>query len=328
MRFVMFGAGAVGGVVGARLYEHAHDVLLVARGAHYDAIRARGLRVVAPEGVTSLPIPVVDAPHQIEFRPDDVVVLGMKSQDTEAAVRALARTAPSSVPVVCLQNGVANERTALRHFEHVYGVCVMCPAVHLEPGVVEAHATGIAGLFDIGRYPHGVDATAEQVADALGTSRCESVVRRDIMRWKYRKLVNNLSNALDALCGPEGRSGELATRARDEGIACLGAAGIDFVSEAEDRERRGDKLPWGGTAAESRPGASTWQSLARGVDVEADYLNGEIVLLGRLHDVPTPVNQGLLELVNRAAREGRPPGSFGVDEVIRIVLGSESGPPG
>ena len=70
---------------------------------------------------------------------------------------------------------------------------------------------------------------------------------------------------------------------------CSTAAGIDHVSEAEDRARRGDILrivPI--DAASAGPGGSTWQSLARGLPVEVDYLNGEIVLLGRLHGVPTP----------------------------------------
>ena len=319
----MFGAGAVGGVVGARLHQHGHDVVFVARGAHYEAMRASGLRVKSPDGAVTLSVEVVDAPAQIDFRGGDVVVLAMKSQDTEAALTALAAVAPSSTPIVCMQNGVANERAALRYFASVYGVCVVCPAVHLEPGVVEAYANPIAGLFDIGRYPSGSDEVAQQIADALDESTCESVARTDIMRWKYRKLINNLSNAIDALCGPGTRAGVLSDEVRTEAMACLSAAGIEAASEEEDAARRGAVLPWGGAAAQSRPGASMWQSMARGVSIEADYLNGEIVLLGRLHGVPTPVNAGLLQLVKRAAREGVAPGSLSVDEVIRVVSADE-----
>jgi 2-dehydropantoate 2-reductase len=71
---------------------------------------------------------------------------------------------------------------------------------------------------------------------------------------------------------------------------------------------------------EPRKGGSTWQSLARGKRVvEADYLNGEIVLLGRLHGVPTPINAGLQALANRMAREGLPPGSMSAAEVEAAV---------
>jgi 2-dehydropantoate 2-reductase len=323
VRFVVYGAGAVGGVVGARLHQHGHDVALIARGAHHDAIRTSGLRVrTRGSNVDTLHVPVVDAPDRIDFTPDDVVVLSVKSQDTNGALAALTDAAPSTTPVVCLQNGVANERAALRWFENVYGVCIVCPAVHLEPGVVESALSGTTGLFDIGRYPHGTDAIAEEIAAALDRSTCESVVRPDIMRWKYRKLLNNLSNALDALCGPGARHGIVHERAREEGIACLRAAGIDVVSEEEDRERRGERLQFGGAAARSRPGASTWQSLARGAGVETGYLNGEIVLLGRLHGIPTPVNAGLVDLMNETARAGQPPGSVTLDEVTSIVLAS------
>ena len=106
-------------------------------------------------------------------------------------------------------------------------------------------------------------------------------------------------------------------------MACLEAAGIEYVSEEEDSARRGTTLQWGSAASQSRPGASMWQSMARGVSIEADYLNGEIVLLGRLYGVPTPTNAALLELVKQAARQRIPPGSLSVDEVIRFVSTNE-----
>ena len=152
MRFVVYGAGAVGGVVGGRLAQAGHEVVLIARGAHHDAIRDDGLRLVVPDGdPLILSIPVVSHPAGIDFRDDDVVLLAMKSQHTGKALSGLQASAPASVAVVCVQNGVANEPAALRLFDDVYGVCVVCPALHLEPGVVEAHAAPITGILDIGR---------------------------------------------------------------------------------------------------------------------------------------------------------------------------------
>ena len=267
MRFVVFGAGAIGGVVGGRLALHGHDVVLIARGAHHDAIRDSGLRIESPDGVETVPIPVVDTPSAIGFEPDDIVLLCVKSQDTAGALSALAASAPPDVPVVCVQNGVANERVVLRRFPNVYGVCVVCPAVHVEPGVVEANAAPIAGILDIGRFPHNadaeIDALADAVASALVASTFSSEARPDIMRWKYGKLLNNLSNAIDALCGREARGGDLNRLARAEGEACLDAAGIARVSREEDAERRGELFQWGSAAAMSRGGSSSWQSLAR-----------------------------------------------------------------
>jgi len=107
-------------------------------------------------------------------------------------------------------------------------------------------------------------------------------------------------------------------RARREGVECLEAAGIDAVTPEEDAARRGDRFQWGGSAARSRPGASSWQSLARGTgSIEADYLNGEIVLLGRLHGVATPVNALLQGLAQRMAREGLAPGSLAFGDLAQ-----------
>ena len=167
MRFVVLGAGAVGGVVGGRLFEHGHDVLLIARGEHARAISATGLTLASAAGVAVLPVPVTVSPYDVDWRDDDVVLLAVKSQDTEMAIRQLSGSAPASVPVVCMQNGVANEAVALRRFANVYGICVMCPASHLEPGVVVASSAPITALLDIGRYPTGTDDVAVAIAGAL-----------------------------------------------------------------------------------------------------------------------------------------------------------------
>ena len=327
MRFVVYGAGAIGGVVGGRLAQAGHDVVLIARGDHHDAIRDDGLRLVIPDGEPlTLSIPVVSHPAGLDFRDDDVVLLGMKSQHTGKALSALSAAAPPSIAVVCLQNGVANEPAALRLFEDVYGVCVVLPALHLEPGVVESYATPLTGILDVGAFPGGLGPRGEKIAAAFASATFESEPRHDIMRWKYAKLLNNLGNAVEALCGPDPDARVVHRRAWAEGAGVLAAAGIDVVSPEEDTARRGDRFQWGGDAARSRPGGSSWQSLARGnASIEADYLNGEIVLLGRLHGVPTPVNLLLQRLAATAAREGRRPGTFPLEDLIQMLPGDEEG---
>jgi 2-dehydropantoate 2-reductase len=317
MRFAIYGAGAVGGVIGGRLCEHGHDVVLIGRGQQLTAIRDHGLRLESPGGSATLHLPIVESPNQIAWANDDVVLLTMKTQDTAGALRDLAASAPAGIPLVCTQNGVENERLALRWFENVYGICVMCPAGYLTPGVVQAWSYPVSGLLDIGRYPSGSDETAKAIAAALSTSTFQSEVRSDIMRWKYGKLLMNLGNAIEALCGIPARSGPVPAMARQEGIDCLSAAGIDFVPESEDKARRGDLLRIGVIEGKSRQGGSSWQSLFRQTrHIEADYLNGEIVLLGRRHGIPTPVNAALQRLANQLAASGRPPGSMTTEELL------------
>jgi 2-dehydropantoate 2-reductase len=323
MRFIVYGAGAIGGAIGGRLFEAGHDVTVIARGDHLLALQDDGLTLVSPDSSATLRLPAVGNPAEVGLRDGDVVIMAMKSQDTPPALAALATHAPPGIRVVCAQNGVENERVALRFFADVYAVAVMLPATHLEPGVVVAHLAPTTGLLDLGRYPEGVDTAAEEVSAALSGATFGSQARPDIMRWKYRKLILNLGNAVEAVCGPEAaRSTPLARMARAEGEACLQAAGIDAVSIEEDRARRGNVFELRPVPGHERRGGSSWQSLARGRgSVETDYLTGEIVLLGRLHRVPTPVNDLLQRLASRMAAEGRPPGSVAAEDVLaRLAL--------
>jgi 2-dehydropantoate 2-reductase len=319
VKIAVLGAGAIGGVVGARLHQAGRDIVLVARGAHFEAIRDKGLQVRSPDSDDTLRIPVVDHPGRAGIGPGDAVLLAVKSHQTAAALDALAEpNHGTSAAIVCLQNGVANERAALRRSANVYGVAVMCPTAHLEPGVVCVYSTPVEGILDIGRYPSGVDDFAETMAAAFTSGPFVSVARPDIMRSKYAKLMMNLANIVVAACPPDDNDRQtLIDRARAEGEACLRAAGIDYASREEDRQRRGDLLQARPIAGERRPAGSTWQSLARGTgDVETDYLNGEIVLLGRLHGVPTPVNELLQDLGRRLAADRSPPGTVPASDLL------------
>ncbi|MEY2432281.1 MAG: 2-dehydropantoate 2-reductase [Acidimicrobiaceae bacterium] len=326
MRFVVFGAGGVGGVLGGRLHQQGHDVVLIARGAHGEAIRNSGLQVESPEGAVMLSIETVAAPSDVGWKDGDIALLSMKSQDTANALRDLVDVASRDTPVVCVQNGVANERMALRLFPIVYGVCVMCPTSYLQPGVVQAHSTPVTGIMDIGRVPSGADATATAIAGAFSESTYFSEARPDIMRWKHQKLLMNLSNAIEAACGPSARGSEVAARAKAEGIAVFQAAGIDYASDEEDAARRGDHLRLRPIGEQRRGGGSTWQSLARGAGtLETDFLNGEIVLLGRQYGVPTPVNELLQQLARELVMAGAPPGSLSADSVLARLSPAEGG---
>ena len=188
-------------------------------------------------------------------------------------------------------------------------MCVMCPATQLRPGLVQIHSAPVSGLLDVGRFPSGLGERGQGIADAIATTPFESVARPDIMRWKYRKLLMNLANAVEALSGPEGRLAPLAREAQREGKEVLEAAGIDVASGRGGPGTTGQRLQMAPTSSGEWRGGSSWQSLARGAgSIEAEFLNGEIALLGGLYGVPTPVNALLQRLAVRAAAEGAPPG--------------------
>jgi 2-dehydropantoate 2-reductase len=158
----------------------------------------------------------------------------------------------------------------------------------------------------------GTDDLAERVASSLSASTFSSQSCDDVARWKWGKLVTNLGNAVEAICGVAARDGKLARLVNEEGVACLEAAGIAYASPQEMTARRGDLLkPLVG-------GSSSWQSLQRRTgSIETDFLNGEIVLLGRQSGVPTPVNEAVRRCANDLARSRRPPGSMAESDVLR-----------
>jgi 2-dehydropantoate 2-reductase len=142
------------------------------------------------------------------------------------------------------------------------------------------------------------------------------------MRLKYAKLLTNLTNGLDAILGgiaPGG--GEFGAAVREEAKAVFRAAGIDWASEEEMRERvlahyRHGAIP----GAASRGGSSTWQSLAKGRPrLEVDYLNGEICLLGMLHGIPTPRNAAIRRLAQRMAGAGEAPGARSLADLESLI---------
>jgi 2-dehydropantoate 2-reductase len=321
MRIIVVGAGAVGGVVAANLALAGTPVVAVARGEHARVMREAGLRYESPSGTRTVELPVATSISGIDVADDDVFMLGVKSQDTAGVLNDLRAAGVTDQPIVCMQNGVENERQALRLFPNVYGMCVMLPADHLSPGIVRVWTAPSSGLLDLGRYPHGVDDLSVQLAATLEAATFGSIPRDDIMSWKYRKLLMNLGNAIEAVCGREGFRGRLYEMVQSEGEAALAAAGITVTSVEEDQARRGDALRIQPVGDEQRrAGGSTWQSLRRGTGtIETDYLTGEIVLLGRLHNVPTPANQALQAAVAEMARTGEPPASRTEDDVLRSI---------
>ena len=319
MRYVILGAGAIGCVIGGRLFEAGHDVVLVARGAHLSALAGEGLELRDPERTVKLPVATASVPAEVGFRTGDVALLATKTQHTEALLIDLEASAPPETTVVCAQNGVENERLVLRRFTNVQAMCVIMPATHLEPGVVEVPSSPLTGLLDLGRYPAGLDDMSEQVAADLNGAGFNSIPDRNVMARKYLKLLSNLGNALQAACGTrpdDPAAAELWRLAQEEGSRCLAAAGIEVADPDLDAERR--------AALSQRPvgdhdlsHGSSWQSLARGTgNIEADWLNGEIVLLGRSHGIATPVNELLRATANRMARERIAPGSMAAGDLL------------
>ena len=349
MRYVIVGAGAIGGTLASRLAQHSSTPpLVIARGDNAAAIRANGLVLRSPDDEVRVDAPVATSPDEAQLTTDDVLVFATKTHQLHGALLdwvdrpvcdaagEVVGTAGELLPALTALNGIEAERLALRYFRRVYGVCVWLPAAHLAPGEFIVRIGPVSGLFIVGRIGSPNDeADAARDAELLEMIRAEwerATFRvhlvEDVLPWKRRKLLSNLGNAVQALIGTgDEASGpvaaELYERARTEGLEVYAAAGIGIPSDDEEELWRGgifDVRPVPGV--DGPLGGSSWQSLARGSgSIETDYLNGEIVRLAREAGVPAPVNEALQRLARQAAAERRAPASLAPAELKRLILG-------
>ncbi len=206
MRFIVYGAGAIGGVIGGHLHRTGHDVILVGNQRHVDRINEAGLKLLTPDETYVLRVPACKrAEELVPFREDDVVLLTAKSQHTALCLGQLKNAgAERSLPIFCAQNSITNEPAATRIFDNVYGVMINLPGIFLHPGEVINPITGNAGFIEVGRYPRGADELTHTVSSALEAAGFACRVNEWVMRAKAAKCLLNLGNSLEAITDGRG----------------------------------------------------------------------------------------------------------------------------
>jgi 2-dehydropantoate 2-reductase len=327
MQFLVYGAGAVGSVLGGMLSMHHHDVCLVGRDAHVDAISAGGLRIksttaeyVAHPGACSAI--TADVAGKAEC-----VVLAVKSQDLAGALDAVAPAIPAGLPVLCIQNGIGAEESAATRFGHVCGAVVRMTCSMVQPGHV-SFQTG--GRVVVGKYPRGADTLSRSLAAAITEAGFDSVVSKDIMADKWLKVAVNVQSVFHAVIDPRDhdtnefqalkvgileetrrvfKAGKVKARScdgRDPSIEEM----IDTLRKP--RARRAEH----GVKVRN----SVWQDLyLKRRSIEADFIHGPVIALGEQHGVPVPYNRAALELVTRCHRDALGPESLRLSEVVAAV---------
>ncbi len=325
MRYIIYGAGGIGCTIGGHLFRTGHNVALVGNADHMDAIRNKGLTFATGDGAYALDIPACKTASELApFGEEDVVLLCAKSQHTVRCLGQLKNAgAPRSLPILCCQNAILNEPTAIRIFERVYGVLIVVPAVFLTPGEVINPLARRAGFIEIGCYPTGTDALCEEIARDLVESSFYSNANPNVMKAKGAKCLGNLINAVLAITDGRGDSAALLEAARCEAETVWTAAGIEWEDRESFNERRrgkyGDrKLPEGYEHLSAH--GSSWQSLTRGTgNIEAECLNGDVAQLGRMLGIATPYNRLLWQLAEDMAQNGEKPGKYSAEELMRMV---------
>ena len=318
-RYIIIGAGAIGVTLAAELQRADKDVLVVARGGQLDALRAGTLRYARPDGTRDLALPAAAGPGEVALTDGDVLIVATKTQDADAVLADWAwwpvasaggRPAAGVIPVITVQNGLDAERSALRRFETVLGAVLWVAASYVASGEVAAVSWPSPGIIWLGAYPGGAHPLLAPVAADLSAAGFLTHIVPEIQPWKAAKLTRSVAFALHALYRP----GPLRERAErllhDEAREILAASGLDIADPVADINGERDRVTPHPTQGPRYTGNSTVQSLTRASGVETDFLNGEIVLAGRLVGRAALANAAIAERVHRAVRDGTIAGSL------------------
>jgi 2-dehydropantoate 2-reductase len=330
VRILVMGCGAVGGTVTAGLIEAGNDVTVFSHNAAIaDAVEARGFQLRGDGPPRSVPGRVARA---LPAGPFDVVVLATQPNDVEAAARTASASLAADGTMLCLQNGLCEERVAAVVGEsRTVGAVVAWGAAMPEPGVYDRTAPG---GFALGRMSGAVDPRLEdlgRVLECVGPTE----ITANLAGKRWSKLAINCAiSSLGTLGGD--RLGallqhrfvrrlaleimtEVVQVARRESIALEKVSGtldLDWIALTED-----ERLASGSPALLAkhallyavglrfrRMRSSMLAAIERGRPPAVDYLNGEIVERGRRLAVPTPVNERVRTWVWDVAGGRRVPG--------------------
>lgn len=308
MRIVFFGAGGVGGYFGGRLAQAGVDVAFVARGAHLDALRRTGLRIVSPKGDAHLPRVQASA-DPADLGTADVVFLTVKMYDVDTAATQLRPLLAPGTLVVTLQNGVEATDMVARRVgrEHVAGGVAYVAAVITEPGLIRHTALDalIVGELDGAMSPRLL--ALRDAASAAGfTFTASEDIRVDL--WSKFVRLSVFSSMTAATRSPLGvlraqpALFALVEAAVDEAFAVGRAHGVALGPRVRDEVfAMYRSMP-------PQAKSSMLEDLERGRRLELPWLGGAVVRLGREVGVPTPVHE-TIEALLLPFSPGGPPAS-------------------
>ncbi len=296
MRIAIIGAGAVGGYYGALLSQAGADVSFVARGAHRDAIRANGLRIIGVQGDFTVKVAAEDDPSRIG--PVDVVILAVKTYDNTSAFPLLMPLLGPDTCVLTLQNGVdsANDLASVVGQSRVLaGPTYIATAIEAA-GVIRqtgSHRRIVFGeVFD---PPATITPRVQDLADLMCAAdiHAEPVADARIPLWEKFIYLAPFAAFTGAARKPIGAIWEDA-EARETFMAAVAeveqvarATGIAVAADVRDRVA---------TYTDSIPGStrsSMLIDLQAGKRIEVESLPGSVVRRGREVGVETPIMRGL-----------------------------------
>jgi 2-dehydropantoate 2-reductase len=328
MNFVVFGAGAVGSTLGGILALKNHDVLLVCRKSHAQAIEEQnGLRMKSGTGDYFASLTSVEKLRKDAISEHTCILFTPKSSDTRTCLDQLSKVVPKEIPIVSFQNGVANEEIIADVFTNTYGGVCKMTCSFLQPGQVSFRKIG---RLVVGKFPKGTDAFTKKLSGALNDAGFTSTVSRSILCDKWLKLAFNLHSSLYAIIEKRDHEtpefsdlklGLIEEVKRVFRVSKIRAKSCDAQELSLDElisELKKPKAPRGAPAVMVHN--STWQNLyLKREEIENAAFHGPVIEHAREANIPTPYNEVVLEMVTKCHMQKLGPETLRADDILNAV---------
>lgn len=325
MKICVVGAGSIGGLLGVKLHNLGEDVTLIARGAHLDAIREKGLKLLMNDGTMEVATEVKATDNMQDIGPQDLVILGVKAHQIEPIVDDLAGLLKADSVLLTTQNGIpwwyfqkhggVHDGRPIKAVDpdgliagtidpkHIVG-CIAYPAAEImQPGTIR-HVEG--SRFPIGELDGGETERAKLISNLLIRAGFKSPILSDFRSELWLKLWGNLTfNPISALTHSTlvdicrfPLSRQLAERMMTEAQDVAHQLGISFRVSLEKRIA--------GAESVGKHKTSMLQDVEAGKGLEIDALIGAVAELGEVTNTPTPyidAVHALIKLLDKTMRE-------------------------
>ena len=291
MHIAVIGSGGTGGYFGGLLSRAGEEVIFVARGAHLEALRLRGLTVKSRlAGEFTLPVRATDTPNEVG--PVDLILFCVKTYDTDTAAQSIDPLIGAETMLLSLQNGVDNAERIAQIAGHNSGLGTVAYVVSAieAPGVI-AQTAG-PGRIILGELAGGTSARVERLHSVLQRAEIAAEVHPDvrIAIWQKFLFICAFSGVTALTRVPIGSiladsvTHDLFRGTLEEAEAVARASGIELPEDSVEQALATAEAvePWGR--------GSMYHDLANGLRLELEALNGEVVRRGDQHDIQTPLN--------------------------------------
>jgi len=311
MKYAVIGLGAIGSIIGGLLAKSGEKIILIGKKNQVEEIRKKGIKINGINNSISIDNVTVSTDLSL-ISNSDIIIICVKSQDTQNLAEELKKFIKKSTLIISLQNGIRNSKILKQITGNaVLSGIILFNALYIKPGEVTLTLKGGLILETNSLY----NIQVENFIKVLNKFKIESILETDIEGFLWSKLVVNLQNAVTALTGQTIKESIVNKDSRAIIIASM-KEGLDILKKLKIPYKtlpdidpkitirrltilNSVLLKFGSRILklDETARSSMWQSIYRKRPTEIGYINGEIVDLAKKNDLKAPINTKLVELV-------------------------------